>query len=186
MHRLILPLCALAVVNGASAHDSIVRVTFDTKNGVVFATSGGSGILTGVLKGSAILAANQEGLTLPVTLGMGTFHALTSIQLDGDKGGSGGPVFFCMEGVPTGKLTIDRYQRFGFTWEQPFGVNKEGSYLAVLQIAVLDSHGTQVLLHAAPVRIQITKPATQLPDPTSPYVTPPAGAGVAPSVAADH
>jgi hypothetical protein len=28
--------------------------------------------------------------------------------------------------------------------------------------------------------------ANQLPDPTSPPVTPPAGAGVAPSVAADH
>ena len=51
---------------------------------------------------------------------------------------------------------------------------------------LLVSEAVPAIPAATPTRIVLKRAPNQLPDPTSPSGTPPAGAGVAPSVAADH
>jgi hypothetical protein len=73
------------------------------------------------------------------------------------------------------------------TWTEPDGaaatqVTGYGSFPTLFWLAV----AALALFQARSVALQIRNGSNQLPDPTSPSVTPPAGAGAAPSVAADH
>jgi hypothetical protein len=95
------------------------------------------------------------------------------------------PVFQTSTTVVTGAT-----RKFLVTTSCFFAVSRSGSYCATGRLRGTSTRGKPVVIDLGKVRFRVNtdiriKP-NQLPDPTSPSVTPPAGAGGAPSVAADH
>jgi hypothetical protein len=184
MQKAAVLLLSLAIC--AKAHAEVgpeIRAYLDPPhNDVVYAHRDVDGSLKIILLGHVtIYDWRQKGLTLPITITNGRVGVSTSIVINGQFRSIPASGIWGVQG----ELAEVGDKELNIGWLHVVPISKLGACDAVLSLT-FTKNGKEMPVVSPPMHFQVLAMPNQLPDPTSPSVTAPAGAGASPSVTADH